>query len=148
MKKLIILRGPSGTGKSTISSAIASMTTPVFETDRFFTYNHVYKFDISKLKNAHQWNQLEVERQMFHDVSLVIVANTFIAHWEMERYLELAEEYEYEVEIIKTPGPWDANVLFERNKHSVPLDVIERHINGYQPHPNETEWSDLSVFEE
>lgn len=162
MKKLVILRGPSGTGKTTISSAIlmragqehangaklCTLTHSFHETDQFFTDEKgVYHFTMAKLKNAHKWNQLQVERSMLHGTELVIVANTFIAHWEMEAYFELAEEFKYEVDIVRTPGPWDAAVLFGRNKHSVPLDVIKRHISGYQPHEKDVEWTDLSIFQ-
>lgn len=149
MKKLILLRGPSGTGKSTIARAIGNGSfAPVFEADQFFTHNYVYKFDISKIKLAHQLCQIQTERQMYHSVPLVIVSNTFIAQWEMETYLELAEQYKYEVEMIRTPGPWEAEIIFKRNKHNVPLDVIKRHINGYQPHEKEIVWSDMSIFNE
>jgi hypothetical protein len=118
-----------------------------YESDQFFTgLDGIYRFNISKLKVAHQWCQLETERAMLLQVPLVIVSNTFIAHWEMERYLELAEEYRYAVEIVRSPGPWSAELSAKRNKHSVPLDVLKRHVNGYQPHPDETEWSDLSIF--
>jgi predicted kinase len=151
MKKLILLRGPSGSGKSTISDHLRFKNdwtkSVVHEADNFFMDGlGFYHFDMTKLKSAHQWNQLQVEREMLHGVGLVICANTFIAYWEMERYFELAEEYNYEIEIIRTPGPWDAEVLFERNKHNVPLDVIKRHISGYKPHLDETEWSNLSIF--
>ncbi|MCV0439832.1 MAG: ATP-binding protein [Hydrogenophaga sp.] len=157
MRKLILMRGPSGTGKSTISAHMVreaaeglntTLTHAFHETDQFWTdLQGNYHFQLTKLKDAHRWNQLQAERSMLHGTNLVIVANTFIAQWEMEAYLELAEVYDYEVEIIRTPGPWDADTLFERNKHSVPLDVIRRHVRQYQPTDRETEWTDLSVFQ-
>jgi MoxR-like ATPase len=96
--KLCLLRGPSGTGKSTIArhliekhNASDAIGLPGwYESDQFFTgLDGIYRFTISKLKVAHQWCQLETERAMLLQVPLVIVSNTFIAHWEMERYLNL-----------------------------------------------------------
>jgi predicted kinase len=155
--RLILLRGPSGTGKSTIAKHLVykfntNPNTPEgipgwVESDQFFTdLNGKYHFNIAKLKSAHQWAQLQVERHFLTGVPLVVVSNTFISHWEMESYLELAEEYDYEVVLIRSPGPWKAEVSFKRNKHNVPLDVINRHIRGYRPHPDETEWTDMSIF--
>jgi predicted kinase len=148
--RLSLLRGPSGTGKSTIAAHLLTSTGYAgswTESDHFFTGpDGIYRFNLGKLKAAHQWCQLETEHAMLIQASIVIVSNTFIAYWEMERYLELAEEYRYAVEIIRSPGPWSVEHSASRNKHSVPLDVLKRHINSYQPHPDETEWTDLSIF--
>jgi predicted kinase len=154
MGKLILLRGPSGTGKSTIAREIHGRESNHqakichFESDQFFVDEETgtYRFNIAKLSAAHRWNQLQVERAMLHQSPIVIVSNTFIAHWEMERYLELAEEYHYDRQLIRTPGPWDADTLFRRNKHNVPMDVLKRHISGFQPHDEDELWTDLSIF--
>lgn len=154
MGKLILLRGPSGSGKSTIAREIHGRESNHcgkvyhYESDQFFVDEHTgtYRFNVAKLSAAHKWNQLQVERAMLHESSIVVISNTFIAHWEMERYLELAEEYHYDTQLIRTPGPWDIMTLFERNKHNVPLDVIKRHVNGYQPHENDELWTDMSIF--
>jgi predicted kinase len=170
MSKLVIIRGPSGSGKSTISKNLSEnidrdyygdiMGMPYYpqsvyhEADQFFTDNQGgYHFDVNKLKVAHQWNQLQVERSMLQSVPLVIVSNTSIQHWETRLeytipYIDMALDYEYELEIIRTPGPWDADTLFKRNKHNVPLEIIKKHINNYQAHPDETEWFDLNIFNE
>lgn len=155
MPQLILLRGPSGTGKSTIARHLhgveyqRSCRVRHFESDQFFVDEDTgkYHFNIAKLSAAHKWNQLQVERAMLHGSPLVIVSNTFIAHWEMERYLEFAEEYKYERRLIRTPGPWDAETLFRRNKHNVPMDVLKRHISGYQPHDEDELWTDMSIFQ-
>ncbi len=157
MKKLILLRGPSGTGKSTIADYLRlehnlcsfndGELSAFHETDQFWVDNlGVYHFQLTKLKDAHKWNQLQTERSMLHGVPLVIVANTFIAHWEMNAYFALAQEYNYRVELIRTPGPWEPDILYNRNKHSVPLDVLRRHVNEYQPYRDEIEWTDMSIF--
>lgn len=158
--KLILLRGPSGTGKSTIARHIADqynerfdvlyhIEAAHFEADQFFVgYNKgsKYRFDATKLAAAHTWCQSLTERSMLHEVPIVIVSNTFIKQWEMKRYLELANEYHYEIELIRTPGPWDADTLFKRNKHNVPMASINRHIESYQPHEDEQVWSNMNIF--
>jgi tRNA uridine 5-carbamoylmethylation protein Kti12 len=105
-----------------------------------------YEFDYNKLYAAHRWNMGNVERDLFLGRPIVVVSNTSMAHKEVKPYLELAEQYDYDYEIIRTPGPWDVDVLFERNTHGVPRDVIERQIARYQPMTSETEWSDLTIY--
>lgn len=156
-RKLIIIRGASGTGKSTIASHLQNLLdAPIHEADNFWLRSWFggqndsgcseYKFDPKKLGQAHMWCQLNVEKQLHEGVKTVIVSNTSMALREMRPYLNLAEEYGYEIEVIRTPGPWDASVLFERNVHGVPLATLEKQISKYQPHETETEWTDLSVF--
>lgn len=149
--KLVLLRGPSSTGKSTIASYLSSVPghrVSFHETDKFFVdENGVYRFDANLLAKAHAWNQQEVRMQMLCKTQLVVVSNTFIKRWEMKYYLDLANAFGYEVEIIRTPEPWDAEMLFNRNKHGVPLDTIKRQINKFQPHKDELVWKNMSIFQ-
>lgn len=150
MSKLVILRGPSGSGKSTISRHIQWIEFPIIlivqETDRFFTdYAGEYKFNQTMLGKAHEWCRLDTEQSMYAGYN-IILANTNMGFREIEPYIELADQYNYETEILRTPGPWDPEVLFKRNVHNVPLDVLKRQIARYQPHPEEKEWSDLTIF--
>lgn len=146
MKKLIIIRGPSGSGKTTTANKLldTSLACEMFETDDFWSHPNgdgEYIFDTKLLSKAHEWNRLEVERYMFHNVEQIIVSNTSTQLWEIEAYLELAKEYDYEVKIIRTPGPWDPEVLAKRNVHKVPKDIIERQIRRYEKHKDEQEYS-------
>lgn len=152
--KLIILRGPSGTGKTTIATHLAIEdvdweTTIAHEADQFFMgpASHIYKFDVNMLGAAHRFCQLAVEREMFHCEETVIVSNTSTRLKEMQPYLDLAAKYGYEVEIVRTPGPWDPDVLFTRNTHGVPLDTLRKQIQRYAAHPDEIEWSNMTIFD-
>lgn len=155
MSKLIILRGPSGSGKSTIASHLQDVhDAPYHEADHYFNRSWFlngqmdeYLFDASKLGDAHAWCRMGVKKRMFEQVPVVIVSNTSMTTWEMKPYLELAAEYGYEIEIIRTPGPWDADVLNARNIHGVPLATLEKQIRKYQPHADEVEWTDMSIFQ-
>jgi hypothetical protein len=62
---------------------------------RIFMVN--YNFDGSKLKQAHEWCQSQVEMAMIQnhitsglDSSDIVVSNTFTQEWEMKHYYELA----------------------------------------------------------
>jgi hypothetical protein len=60
----------------------------------------------------------------------------------------MAEAHDYAVEIIRSPGPWNIDELFLRNKHNTPREIIERHIKEYVIAEGELEWEDLSIFNE
>lgn len=153
-RKLILIRGPSGSGKSTIARSLKenfSGRSSHHETDAFFSQSGTYIFDATKLKDAHTWNRCMVRRAIVEaaqpwEDNLIVVSNTFITHWEMGHYIEIANDFEYDLRMIRTPQPWDVNVLFKRNKHGVPLSTIERQISKYQPHEKDEEWNDLSIF--
>ena len=64
MKKLILLRGLPGSGKSTFAKSISNESTGHIESDMFFVKDGEYKFDGSKIKDAHNWCQDVVEHWM------------------------------------------------------------------------------------
>jgi predicted kinase len=54
MKELFLLRGLPGSGKSTLAKSLGGMQ---IEADKYFMDGDEYKFDPSKLKEAHAWCQ-------------------------------------------------------------------------------------------
>ena len=56
-----------------------------------------YKFDPSKLKDAHTWCQNAVRVWAKNSVEKIVVSNTFTQEWEMDYYFELAKEHGYRV---------------------------------------------------
>jgi len=156
MGKLIILRGPSGSGKTTIANHLQDIhDAPYHEADAFFqrswfigNQENEYLFDATKLSSAHAWCRRGVEKHLFEGVPVVIVSNTSMTTREMEPYFKFATEYGYDIEVIRTPGPWEAEVLHTRNTHSVPLATIQKQIRKYKPYEGEEEWADLSIFQQ
>jgi predicted kinase len=123
MKELFLLRGLPGSGKSTLANLICKEH---LEADMFFTRDGVYKFDASKLKQAHEWCQETTEGWMLRGYN-VAVSNTFTQEWEMEAYYKLAEKYGYRIHSIIVENRHDGV-----NEHGVPADKLEQMKNRFQ----------------
>ena len=99
MKQLILLRGLPGAGKSTLAKLLVGDKSYCHkEADMFFVDREGnYKFEPSKIKDAHAWCKEETEFLLRLEHSPVVVSNTFTQEWEMDAYFELAEEFGYQV---------------------------------------------------
>lgn len=97
MKKLILLRGLPGSGKSTVAEYIASLNDAVIcEADKFFIKDGIYQFDRNKLGLAHTWCKTKCRAAMANNRN-VIVSNTSTTEAEINPYVKMAEEYGYTV---------------------------------------------------
>jgi predicted kinase len=94
MKELFLLRGVPGAGKSTLAKSLGGMH---IESDKYFMDGDEYKFDPSKLKDAHAWCQNAVSVWAKNNVEKIVVSNTFTQEWEIDYYFELAKEHGYRV---------------------------------------------------
>jgi len=149
-KIVYIIRGPSGTGKSTISQTIGGQ---IFSTDDFFgktPKEYLANFSGEKLPEAHQWNIDRVADAMRNSVSPIIVDNTTIEAWEAKPYVLLADKFGYDVKIQEPQSDvWKdikdamgrkdqaaldsaADVLAQRNKHGVPKETIQDMFQRWQ----------------
>lgn len=122
-KELFLLRGLPGSGKSTLAIQLGGS---LVEADRYFMQYGDYKFDASKLKEAHAWCRNQVEKWMEvdnagYDVDRIVVSNTFTQEWEMKPYYELAEKYGYRVYSIVVENRHGG-----KNVHNVPDEAIDR----------------------
>lgn len=146
MTELIIIRGPSGTGKSTIARHLGGIPkVNWFEADMFFERNGHYEFDGTKLGAAHRWCQDNV-RANLEDGTETIVSNTTISVSEINDYIGIAEEVGATIRIIRTPRPWNLDQIRDRNTHNVPAKVLKRQMKRYAAHDDECEWDDLTAF--
>lgn len=130
MKSLFLLRGLPGAGKSTLAKEIGGAH---FEADMYFLdENSNYKFDVTKLKAAHNWCQNEVSNAMIlnHTSGLnekIIVSNTFTQEWEMEAYYKLAEDWGYTVFSLIVENRHNGE-----NTHGVPDDKLQIMENRFE----------------
>jgi predicted kinase len=121
MKTLILLRGLPGSGKSTLAKQLFNKGYAHKEADMFFVDSEGnYKFEPSKIKDAHAWCKDETEFLMKYEHSRVVVSNTFTREWEMDSYYELAKKYGYRVVSLIVENRHNGE-----NVHGVPLEKIE-----------------------
>ena len=111
-KKMFIMRGVPGSGKSTYAKKLLNnfginidsnkiLKSHLLSTDDFFyDENEIYRHDKSKLKKFHQLNESRAEIQMLLKCSPIIIDNTNIDIANFVNYYKLAKSYNYEVEII------------------------------------------------
>ena len=128
MKTLILLRGLPGAGKSTLAKMLVNKDYAHKEADMFFVgRDGNYKFEPSKIKDAHKWCQEEVDFLMRYEHSPVVVSNTFTQEWEMDAYYELAEKYGYRVHSVIMENRHNGV-----NEHGCPDDKIEQMKNRFE----------------
>jgi predicted kinase len=128
MKVLTLVRGCPGSGKSTLAKTLVKKDYCHKEADMFFIdIDGNYKFEPSKIKDAHRWCQEEVDFLMKYEHSPVVVSNTFTQEWEMEAYYKLAEQYGYKVFSIIVENRHGGV-----NEHGVPADKLEQMKNRFE----------------
>ncbi len=125
-KSLFLVRGLPGSGKSTFAKHIWN-DYAICEADQYFIDKSTgeYKFDASKLKDAHAWCQEQVEIRMKDNAvnpqyyPEIVVSNTSTMEWEMQPYMDLANKYGYTVFSLIVENRHNGN-----NVHGVPADKI------------------------
>jgi predicted kinase len=126
-KMLYLVRGVPGSGKSTFAKTLVKKDYCHKEADMFFVDGEGnYKFEPSKIKDAHKWCQEEMDFLMRLEHSPVVVSNTFTQEWEMEPYFELAKKYGYKVFSIVIENRHGGT-----NEHGVPEDKVEQMKNRF-----------------
>jgi predicted kinase len=123
-KTVIIMRGLPGSGKSTAIKSV-KVDKVICSADNFFMVDGEYRFDPSKLPQAHQACLRDFMSSINAQASTIIVDNTNIRLWEYSTYSALAEAYGYKVILIEMANK-DVPLCAERNTHGVPRDAIQR----------------------
>ena len=133
MKTLWIVRGIAGSGKTTLANIMKDglMVFPqqsnremeqeplIVSADDYFyaAGSGRYKFDKTKLGEAHKQCQVKVTNGMEYGRRHIIVHNTFSQQWEFNPYRQLAKYYGYSVFVIECQNDFGS-------EHHVPQETI------------------------
>lgn len=133
MKTLYLVRGVSGSGKSTFVDSIAGSLINMSgvglgnnvgkaSADRFFYDDDGnYNFDASKLGQAHESCFDSVSHMMDNQFTHIFVDNTFTRDREMNPYITLAKSKGYRVFTLIIENRHGGT-----NRHSVPEHVLDK----------------------
>jgi predicted kinase len=137
VRRVVILRGISGSGKSTYV-ARNFPSAHVCSADRYFVDvlgdGTNYNFDPRKLNEAHQWCMRSfIEALTMTNVPLIVVDNTNCQLWEFMGYVQIAQALGCKVEIIRMDTP--VHVAAKRNVHGVPMHSVENMHRRFQNIP-------------
>ena len=122
--EVVIIRGLPGSGKSTLAKSMVDYLH--FEADMYLEINGEYVYDASKIKQAHDWC-VDSAKNALEKGANVVISNTFVKLWEIQRYIELG----FPFKILELQGKWP-------NIHGVPIEMIDIMASRWEKLP--TNW--------
>jgi predicted kinase len=123
MKRVLIMRGTTGSGKTTEAKRWASVvpgSVVVAADDYMFAGGQ--EFDHRRLEFCHEQCKTDFEEALKQAAPLVIVDNTNTKFSDLVPYVVLAEQYGYEFTVLQVNV--DPQVAFERGSHKVPIETV------------------------
>ncbi len=119
--ELFILRGASGSGKSTVAQLLENNGAYQISADQFFIREDgKYRYDGSKISEAHDYSKRRTEDGMVAERETIAVHNTFTEDWQMIYYFYLAAKYNYRVHTLLVENRHESDTI-----HNVPENKIE-----------------------
>lgn len=116
-QELVLVRGHSGSGKSTFAASLVPFGYKHFENDSFFVGDDgVYKFDFA----FHQVAKDECVKkavQALVDGESVVVSNTFTKINEMDSLVSFAKDLGIDIRVFEMENDFE-------NTHAVPAAVV------------------------
>ena len=135
METLIVLRGVSGSGKSTFTNMVKKSFPNLVHcsADFYFEGPTGYKFDASKLSEAHGQCFRTAIHAMIERASMVVVDNTNMTLIELAPYVQAGKAFGYNVQIAQMIATVDDAAA--RNVHGVPTAGVSRQHYKFEQTP-------------
>lgn len=154
VKKVFILSGVSGSGKSTYAKQLieGARSFGIGSADDFFMKNGVYLFDPAKLPEAHNGCFRAFITKVQMNTDLVVVDNTNTTVAEIAPYVLGATAFGYEAEILTfLPSPKETSIEYikkcaARNKHGVSLLRVQAQLEALTSRQLPSWWKETPVF--
>lgn len=107
----------------------------IFEADKYFiSPTGEYEFKPELLKAAHEWCRGQVQAAMEQNhltagqhYPEIVVSNTFTQEWEMQAYLDLANQFQYSVVSLIVENRHGGS-----NVHGVPEEKVQQMRDRFQ----------------
>lgn len=137
MKTVFIMRGISGSGKSTKARTLAPPEA-ICSADHYFQASGEYVFRWQDLPAAHQACLTKFIRLLYAKAPAVVVDNTNLRLWEYENYVRVAEMAGYTVEYHEFVPPLDnefqnyVTTCATRNTHGLGYTDCKRQATIFQ----------------
>ena len=115
IKRMVILRGLPGSGKSTRAAEIVRAesggSSGVIHSadDYFYSPSGVYNYNPALLGRAHLSNRARSLQAAENGNSPIVIDNTNLSIKEMKPYVQIAKKYGYVLEIEESSTPWRNN---------------------------------------
>lgn len=123
-KNLIILRGLSGSGKSTVAKLFG--TKAICSADDFFMRGGTYRWYGEGLRQAHEWCIRKCRRFMKKQASIIVIDNTSPRKRDLVPYQDLARQFGYKVHSIVVENRHGGT-----NSHDVGKEQLEKQKNRF-----------------
>lgn len=145
MKVVFIMRGVSGSGKSTEAEKLLELAHSkgkrgvIVSADHFFLSLDsdgvkMYRFDSSQIGQAHAKCMVRFLEEMMDGTPVIVVDNTNTRLWEFEAYQTAAKLAGYEVRIVEKRAETieDVKRFAARNLHGTPELVVAQMAMQYE----------------
>ena len=143
-KKLIIIRGLPGSGKSYLANKITNGNRDaVFEADSYPDFwkidssgKEIFNFKPHLLEQAHTDCFRRFCQFVASSNSDCVVSNTMSQKWEAWPYIMYAKARGIKIKILypQTKWAWNPSECFRKNVHGVPLNTIRNMMRKWENH--------------